>query len=102
MEINTNIIDDYCNYVGDCRACALISEDGECKYKSFMESYEYMLDEFSSDYDAMQPRCYFCNRPAIAGKRKNIEIRTRGYTTKVMVCPSCYKKLATYENASAK
>lgn len=43
MIINTGLIRDYCRDMeGDCRACDFLNEDGSCKYKKFMESYEYV------------------------------------------------------------
>lgn len=103
MLIETNLIDDYCEFKvdKDCRACAMATEDGECKYKSFMESYEYLENEIDdSDYEELQlPRCYFCDRPMKRRRRFQIEIKRAGYLETPMVCPTCNKKLLACKSA---
>lgn len=103
MLIETDQLDDYCKDTGDCRACVFVDDEGECKYKTFLEEYEYLQRELDdSDYETMRdPQCYFCGKTMKAGNRRYINYeKGRGHYKSTEVCMKCYTKLKKYEKAN--
>lgn len=99
MIIETDRIDDYCAETEDCRACTFVDENGECKYRTFLESYEYMEDEIDdSDYETLNsPICYFCGKTLKSETRRKIPYETSsGNVTDGYVCMTCFKRLKLY------
>lgn len=102
MIINTGLIRDYCRDMeGDCRACDFLNEDGSCKYKKFMESYEYVQHELD-DYDYDTEFCYLCGKALKNGDTRHITSAkvSGGRLVQSKVCTKCLNKLKKYERAN--
>lgn len=98
MIINTEFVDDYCKEMGDCRACPLADDNGECTYKNFKERYDEAGNEVEDYSISVDNYCYFCAREIKAGNRRIIKAYKND--SKTYICPRCYDKLKKYEKAN--